>query len=326
MPKFLVVMTAYNQPSFVTEAATCLRAQTYTDWSCIIVNDGSKDETGEVANAIAASDGRFSVMHIENGGVCRARNIGWKAAPPDADYVHFLDADDTITPESLSLAADYFDAHPDVGSVYGKVLWWCPEKPDESSLWNMERYEKRNHRVVLIPYDDPRVPVKSIVSHPVAPTSVSFFRRTALELVGGWDEELRCQCEDTELQIRCALYSKVNYIDRHVLNWRRHPQNITNDDKDWERGRNKVMNKWRSRVGVDPDLTPTLADAFEFADFAECYLCLLRVKGHLKKREIRLAVKEVLGFPRIVIIYIASRQKLRAKVKALASALSATAK
>jgi glycosyltransferase involved in cell wall biosynthesis len=91
-----VIVPCYKQAHFLGEALDSLGAQTHRDWECIIVNDGSPDQTREVALGYCTNDNRFRYVEQENRGLAGARNRGLDEVR--GDYVQFLDADDAIAP------------------------------------------------------------------------------------------------------------------------------------------------------------------------------------------------------------------------------------
>lgn len=102
-PAFSVIVPAYNLEKLLPRCLDSLLAQTFPDWECLVVDDGSADGTGAVADAYAARDPRFVVIHRENGGVSSARNAGIEAAR--AEDLLFLDGDDTLEPIALAWLA-----------------------------------------------------------------------------------------------------------------------------------------------------------------------------------------------------------------------------
>ena len=111
-PTVSVVMPAYNAGRFIDRAIRSIRQQTLTDWELIVVNDGSSDDTGEVAERHAADDSRIRVIHQVNGGQAVANN---RAIPEArAQYIARMDADDVSLPERLSALRDFLDANPSV--------------------------------------------------------------------------------------------------------------------------------------------------------------------------------------------------------------------
>lgn len=104
MPKVSVIVPCYNQAQFLNEALQSVLAQTYINWECIIVNDGSPDDTEETAKKWVAKDNRFIYLYKENGGLSSARNAGLEVAK--GDYIQFLDSDDYIVKTKLELSLE----------------------------------------------------------------------------------------------------------------------------------------------------------------------------------------------------------------------------
>ena len=104
MPRISVIVPMYNVEEFVGECIASLRAQTFTDFEAVCVNDGSTDGTLERARAAAGDDARFVFVERENGGLSAARNSGLDAAT--GDYVTFLDSDDWYAPATLAALND----------------------------------------------------------------------------------------------------------------------------------------------------------------------------------------------------------------------------
>lgn len=101
IPLISVVIPAYNAEPFLDETLGSVLSQTYENWECIIVNDGSTDSTESVAKKWCEKDSRFRLTNKENGGLSSARNWGIKESK--AEYIAFLDADDILTPDSLEV-------------------------------------------------------------------------------------------------------------------------------------------------------------------------------------------------------------------------------
>jgi len=95
--KVSVIIPAYNIEKYLPRCLDSVLAQTYGNIEVIVVNDGSKDETGRVIDEYSAKDSRVMAIHKENGGVSSARLAGIKAA--SGDYIGFVDGDDLIEPD-----------------------------------------------------------------------------------------------------------------------------------------------------------------------------------------------------------------------------------
>lgn len=103
MAQITVMMAAYNAQDYIARALDSLQKQTFRDFDVIVVDDGSKDATGAIADRYAAEDSRIHVLHQPNSGVCVTRNncLDWAYAHSDSSWVTFVDSDDWIHPEML---------------------------------------------------------------------------------------------------------------------------------------------------------------------------------------------------------------------------------
>lgn len=105
--KISVIIPCFNQVAFLEETLQSVLDQTYPHWECIIVNDGSPDNTEEIALEWCNKDERFVYLKKENGGLSSARNAGLNIAK--GDFIQFLDSDDIILPYKLEESSVYFN-------------------------------------------------------------------------------------------------------------------------------------------------------------------------------------------------------------------------
>jgi glycosyltransferase involved in cell wall biosynthesis len=110
-----IVMPAYQAQATVARALHSLRAQSFSDWEAIVVDDGSSDRTAEIAAKLAAKDSRIRLIACANGGAAAARNRGIAAAT--GEWLVFLDADDTLDPAYLKRMQAALAAAPDCDAV-----------------------------------------------------------------------------------------------------------------------------------------------------------------------------------------------------------------
>ena len=100
-PKISIIVPVYNVEKYIRRCLDSIAAQTFTDWECICVDDGTPDASGKICNEYAQKDSRFVVIHKENGGVSSARNAGLNVAK--GEYVTFCDSDDWVEKEMLEV-------------------------------------------------------------------------------------------------------------------------------------------------------------------------------------------------------------------------------
>lgn len=101
-----VIIPCYNQAIFLEETLDSIFNQTYQNWECIIVNDGSTDNTSDLGTKWVNKDSRFIYLENENRGLSNARNSGLDISK--GDFIQFLDADDIITNDKIKLSLDCF--------------------------------------------------------------------------------------------------------------------------------------------------------------------------------------------------------------------------
>jgi glycosyltransferase involved in cell wall biosynthesis len=120
-PIVSVIMPAYNAEKYIAEAISSVQNQTFSDWELIIIDDGSKDDSAEIAKRYADDIKIFFLQHPnkENKGVAQTRSLGVKASK--GDLIAFLDADDQFVPGKLQAQVDILNNYPGVIVTHSKV-------------------------------------------------------------------------------------------------------------------------------------------------------------------------------------------------------------
>ena len=115
------MVPAYAVEDYLAESLDSALAQEGVDLDVIVVDDGSPDRSGEIADAYAARDDRVQVLHVPNGGLGAARNVGAERA--SGEFLAFLDSDDVLPPRALAtLAANLVETQSDF--VTGSIARW----------------------------------------------------------------------------------------------------------------------------------------------------------------------------------------------------------
>ncbi|MCT9015070.1 glycosyltransferase [Cupriavidus gilardii] len=206
MPTVSIVVPCFNQERFIAECLESVLSQTYPDWECIVVDDGSTDGSGDVIEAFVKRDARFTYVRKENGGVASARNTGFAKAI--GEYFLPLDGDDKLHPHYLSSVMDCFVRYPETTLVHCRTklfgaknkLWRLPSYSYERLLW----------RNMLV--------------------NSSVFRRAAFERSGGYSEEMVHGFEDWEFFIRLLdRDSVVKEVKRPLFYYRVSEKSRTNE-------------------------------------------------------------------------------------------------
>lgn len=111
-PLISVIVPVYNTEKYICECIDSILKQTWKNFECILINDGSTDSSPLILDAYATRDSRIRVIHKTNGGVISARKEGVKHAI--GDYVYFIDSDDTISIDAIELIANEINDGTDI--------------------------------------------------------------------------------------------------------------------------------------------------------------------------------------------------------------------
>lgn len=197
-PVVSVIIPCYTYGRFLPETLSSILAQSFKEWECILVANGSDQLTREEIRRHAGMDKRFRVLSVDNRGPAAARNAG--AGVAKGRYIQFLDADDLLEPDKLGVQSDFLEAHPEIGLVYGEVRYFTHGAP-------------RALRRSLNPPDREWMPkvsgtgrrlIDALLRYNIMTMHAPLLRKGLLDQVGGMDESLR-GFEDWDLWMRMAL-------------------------------------------------------------------------------------------------------------------------
>lgn len=123
LPLVSIIVPCYNQGQYLGEALDCVLAQTYSNWEVIIVDDGSTDNSAEVAKAYIAKDSRIHYFHQSNAGPSAARNYGVRESK--GEHIQFLDGDDKLSARCFELAVKHIESSEPSAVVTTIHLYSC---------------------------------------------------------------------------------------------------------------------------------------------------------------------------------------------------------
>lgn len=198
-PLVSVIVPCFNYGRYLPDCLNSLRSQSWPHWECIVVDDGSSDQSGQVASQFAARDSRFRVISQANLGVSAARNAGILASV--GQYVQFLDADDRIEPEKLQRQAAYLLANPDVDVVYGDVDYFRTDGGELATPVSRRlRFAGASGKGEDV--------LAALLRRNIMVVNAPMMRRLALDETGPFNEGLAGH-EDWEYWIRLAMAGKT---------------------------------------------------------------------------------------------------------------------
>jgi glycosyltransferase involved in cell wall biosynthesis len=200
MPRVSVIIPCHNRADLLAETLDSVTAQTFPDWEAIVVDDGSQDNSLELAQKYAAKDNRIraSLRRGEKKGACVCRNQGLSTAA--GEYVVFLDSDDLLLDTCLEHRVARMDRMPECGYGVYQTEMFCRQTGDMKILWNIYTETPDLHRFLSI----------DAVWHTTGP----IWRKGVLRKLGGFDETL-ASFHDWELHVR-ALIAGIKYFKEPV--------------------------------------------------------------------------------------------------------------
>ncbi|MBL7965273.1 MAG: glycosyltransferase [Flavobacteriales bacterium] len=193
--RIAIVIPCHNVERLLPEALASVAAQQYRDLELVLVDDGSNDGTAAVMEEWARTHAHVKVLRLAHTGAAHARNAGLKACT--ADWVQFLDADDTLHPDKISGQVALLAAQPHADVVVGDYEQLLP-----------------NGRLIPVEalHDQPWM---ALIKTRMGTTSANLWRRAAVERAGAWDESLESS-QDYDLLFRMLKQVAQVCWDRRV--------------------------------------------------------------------------------------------------------------
>jgi glycosyltransferase involved in cell wall biosynthesis len=173
-----VIVPCYNQAQYLDECLQSVLNQTYTNWECIIINDGSTDNTAEVSKKWIEKDNRFFYYEKENGGVSTTRNYGIRKST--GTFILPLDGDDYIGNNYIETCVKEFESNLNTKLVYGKAIKFG----ELNEEWDLPAYSFENLLKGNMIY------------------CTALYKRSDFDAIDGYDENMIVSCEDWEFWIR----------------------------------------------------------------------------------------------------------------------------
>ena len=252
LPLVSIIVPTYNYAHLITQALDSVRAQSYQAWECIVIDDGSTDNTEEVVKAYAQRDSRIRFIRQSNQRQAAARNTGIENGT--GAYIQFLDADDLIESKKLELQVAYLDLHPETDITYSGARYFTAENIHERSLFRQYSMWDGGAWMPEISGEG-KLLLPTLLRNNIMVVNSPLVRRRVIDKVGLFDVELT-PVEDWAYWIRCALNGMNFYFDdfedaRALV--RAHPMSASLDQRRMLRATLRMRRKL-SALLTDEDL------------------------------------------------------------------------
>ena len=202
--RYSVIIPLYNKAPYVAKAIDSVFAQTFTDFELIVVDDGSKDDSAQIAEQAIEGHANCRLIRQKNAGVSMARNNG--VAASQGDYLCFLDADDWWAPTFLEEMSQLIEAYPEAG-IYGTSY----------TIVNETKHKTRVSPIGVEPdFEQGYINYCQVYAKTLAMplwTGAVCIPRGIFDEMGGFPKGIKLG-EDFLLWIRIALKYKVAFLNK----------------------------------------------------------------------------------------------------------------
>ncbi|MCB9187610.1 MAG: glycosyltransferase family 2 protein [Flavobacteriales bacterium] len=204
---FSIIIPTYNRGYMIAETIDSVQVQTFADWECIVVDDGSTDNTKEVITLLAEKDPRIKYVYQENAERSVARNNGIRHS--NGTYVCFLDSDDQYCDDYLETLNQFIKENNNpVGLIVSDYYVWTEQHETPAKT------------------PSPSEPVAEwIFRHPITPSRACVHRSVFSQFM--FDEETLI-VEDSVLWVSISTKFEVLFLDRPLVKYRVHDSNSVN--------------------------------------------------------------------------------------------------
>jgi len=132
--KVSIITPCFNREKFIAETLDCIQKIDYSNWECIVVDDGSTDNSGKIIQEFVQKDDRFKYLYHPNCGISITKNTA--VANSNGKYIFPLDSDDLISPYYIKEAVEIMENNPNVKVVYANGSLFG----DKKRKWNLNDY------------------------------------------------------------------------------------------------------------------------------------------------------------------------------------------
>jgi glycosyltransferase involved in cell wall biosynthesis len=230
-PLVSVILPCFNQAHFLRNSIESIFDQTYPKIEVIVIDDGSTDNTLEVAKGF----GGAKVFHQNNQGLANARNAGF--ARSEGEIVVFLDADDRLLPDAIETLTEWLVEHPDTALVSGLC-----RLIDETGE-DLGKYQP------VLPTED-RLSAQLRAGYIWMPGTVAY-RRSVLDELGVFDPKVDASA-DYDLYLRIAWSHPIHEIDSLIGEYRQHQSSMSQNSGRMLRDGSRVLRRHRPPRSAHP--------------------------------------------------------------------------
>ncbi len=255
-----IAICTYNNSGHISDTIRSIKEQRFTDWTCVIIDNGSEDDTLQKITQTIGNDTRFRWFGKENEGPSAGRNFAYQKMPASVDYIHFLDGDDKLAPDFFEKMVAYLDVNPNVG-LLGCQFDMINDDGVYIAPGHRSRYAPNRFGLpVALKDSEFRTPFDVFFSAtgqgPFAVFRNSIFRKTTGYEPDFWSHE------DSDIFCQMALLAEVHYLPDRLYLKRVHEHNLTRSSKN--SSHSKFRDKWDFYFSNDTNVNKRIENALVY--------------------------------------------------------------
>ena len=274
-PKISIIVPCYNQAQYLDECLQSVIDQTFQNWECIIVNDGSPDHTAEIAHQWLQKDNRFKYIYKPNGGLSSARNAGIEMAL--GEFIQFLDCDDVLKADKLTISIESISPENYDLIITNFDLFENTLSEIKDAYCHLNKIDFNLQNILNLWDIEFTIPIHCGL----------FSQKTFKNFA--FDETLAAK-EDWLLWIYVFNQNpKINYINQILVSYRIHLNSLTKNKSKMSENYDLVLNKIRNYVS-DDDYATFLLKRIYF--YKQNYEALVNISKNHNKLLLKLNSKK----------------------------------
>ncbi|MGG0276186.1 glycosyltransferase [Bacillus rhizoplanae] len=289
IPKISIIIPVYNVEKFLSQCIDSILGQSFYNYEIILVNDGSKDGSGEICEKYASNYDFIRVINKENGGLSDARNAGLRLA--NGNYILFVDSDDYIADDSLTDINKVLDKNPNVDVVFleaAKVF------EDGSIIPMNDGYKKES--IYKKSHEEVMRHISELTKFPGSACTKLIKRNLIIDNNLYFEKGLLSEDIDWVVQLLC-IAEKYDYCESPYYFYRQNRKgSITNTvNINNVKSLLYIINKW-SKNGLDDCSVNNMYQRYLNAFMAYEYIVTLGNYGTLSKNDKKIVEKDLYAY------------------------------
>jgi glycosyltransferase involved in cell wall biosynthesis len=222
-PLVSIITPTYNHEKYIGACIESVQAQTFSNWEMIVINDGSTDNTYEMAKKTAAADSRIQIINQQNKGIFQldqTYNYGLKIAK--GEYIAILEGDDYWEPDKLEIQVSALENDKSIVMGWGKAASRVKFKKEIYQVHPVSI--AKNHSFY---FNEPPGTIFNAVFDDFFPPLTYIIRKDALLKIGGFIQILPFPAVDLSTVLALSRIGRFHFSDRILGTWRIFPEQTT---------------------------------------------------------------------------------------------------